>query len=151
MSTISNSQQKEPVIPIELPSRLWKVLGMDIFVQGNKYYLLVVHYFNNFPYVQKMSGIFSKEVISALIFCFSVLALQKKSSVAIVPSLPAKSTRNSLTSGDLPLLQAVLTTQEVMASLRGKSRSSRSFSTDVMRIVPSTKWLFRSWGQFPWQ
>ena len=45
---------------------------MDIIVQGNKYYLLIAHYYRKFPYVQKMSSISSKEVIPALIFCFSV-------------------------------------------------------------------------------
>ena len=34
-----------------------------------------------------------------------------------------------------------------MASLRGNSRSSKSSSTDVMRMVPATKWLFKRWGQ----
>ena len=71
--TISNSQQKEAAIPTEVPSRSLKVLGMDIFVQGNKYYLFVTDYYRKFPYVQKISSISSTEVISALCFCFSVL------------------------------------------------------------------------------
>ena len=86
--TISNSQQKEQAIPIEVQSRPWKVLGMDIFAQGNKYYLLVTDYYSKFLYVQKISSISSKEVISTLSFCYSVLGT------------PGKSTRNSLTSGD---------------------------------------------------
>ena len=40
----SNSQQKEPTIPTKVPSRPWEVLGMDICVQGNIYYLLVADY-----------------------------------------------------------------------------------------------------------
>ena len=51
--TISNSQQNEPTSPIDVPSRPWKVLGIDIFVQGNKYYLLTADYYSKFPYVQK--------------------------------------------------------------------------------------------------
>ena len=45
---MSNSQQIEPAIPIKVPSRPWKALGMDIFVQGNKYYLLVADYYSIF-------------------------------------------------------------------------------------------------------
>ena len=70
---ISNSQQKEPAIPIEAPCRSWKVLGMDIFVQGTKYYLSIADYHSNFPYIQKMSSISSEEVISAVSVWFSVL------------------------------------------------------------------------------
>ena len=29
--TVSNSQQKEPAIPIEVSSRPWEVLGMDMY------------------------------------------------------------------------------------------------------------------------
>ena len=76
--TFSNLQQKEPAIPIEVPHRLWKLLGMDIFVQGNKYYLLVADYYSQFPYVQKMSSISSKKVIFGLSFCFSVLGKEYK-------------------------------------------------------------------------
>ena len=76
--TISNSQQREPAIPIESPSRPWKVLGRDIFVQGNKYFLLVADYYSKFPYIQKSSSISSKEVIYALCFCFSVLGTQEE-------------------------------------------------------------------------
>ena len=36
-----------------------------------------------------------------------------------------------------------------MALLRGKSRSSKCSSTYVMRMVPTTKLLFMSWGQLP--
>ena len=73
--TISNSQQKEPAVPIEVPSRPWKVLVMDIFVQGNKYYLLIADYYSKFPYAQKMSSISSKKVISTLSVFFQYLAL----------------------------------------------------------------------------
>ena len=66
--TIHNSQQKEPTIPIEVTSRPWKVLGIDIFVQANKYYFLIADYYSKFCFVQKKSNISSKEVISALSF-----------------------------------------------------------------------------------
>ena len=71
--TISNSQQKEPAIPIEVPSRSWKLLGMDLFMHKSNWYLIVADYYSKYPYVMKMSATSSKNVISALSFCFSVL------------------------------------------------------------------------------
>ena len=46
--TINNLQQKEPAIPMEVPCRDWKVLGMDFFMHKNKWYLLITDYFNDF-------------------------------------------------------------------------------------------------------
>ena len=71
--TISNSQQKELAIPMEVPCRPWKVLGMDFFMHKSKWYLLVDDYYSKFSYVLQMSSVTSKDVISALSFCFSVL------------------------------------------------------------------------------
>ena len=39
--TISNSQQKELAIPMVVPCRPWKVLGMDFIMCKSKWYLLV--------------------------------------------------------------------------------------------------------------
>ena len=71
--TISNSQQKGPAIPIEVPSRPWKLLGMDLFMHKSNWYLIVADYYSKYPYVMKMSSTSSKNVVSALSFCFSVL------------------------------------------------------------------------------
>ena len=70
--TISNLQQKELAIPMEVPCRPWKVLRMDFFRHNSKQYLLVAGYYSKFPYTLKMSSMTSKDVISALSFCFSV-------------------------------------------------------------------------------
>ena len=68
--TISNSQQKELAIPMEVPCRPWKVLEMDFFMHKSIWYLLVADYYSKFPYVIQMSSMTSKDVISALSFCF---------------------------------------------------------------------------------
>ena len=71
--TISKSHQKEPAIPIEVPSSPWKVLEMDFFMHKNKWFLIVTDYYSRYPYILKKSSIASKDVISALRLCFSVL------------------------------------------------------------------------------
>ena len=43
-TTIRNSQQKEPAIPTEVPSRLWKVLDMEFFMHKSKWFLIVTDY-----------------------------------------------------------------------------------------------------------
>ena len=48
-------------------------------------------------------------------------------------------------------LQAVLTTQKAMVSLQCRSRSSKSWTADVMRMVPVASWLHVSSGQPHWQ
>ena len=53
--TISNSQQKEPAIPMEVACRPWKVLKMDFFIHKSKWYLLVVDFHSKFPYILQMS------------------------------------------------------------------------------------------------
>ena len=64
---ISNSQSKQPVIPMEVPSRPWKTLGIDLFLHNTKWYPLVPNYYSKVPWVEKMS---IKYVISAASVCF---------------------------------------------------------------------------------
>ena len=121
--TISNSQQKEPAIPIKVPSRTWKVLGIDIVVQGNKYYLLIADYYSKFPYVLKISRISSKEVISVPSFCFFSIWHSRRNHLWQQYPVISKEYNEYAGNGDSPWSQAVFTIQEVMVSLRGKSRS----------------------------
>ena len=107
--TISNSQQKEPATPMEVPCWPWKVLGMDFFLHQNKWYLLVVNYYSNFPYIMQMSSMTSKD-ISALSFCFQVLGTQEEIICDNATTSPAENTRNLLPTGDSSWLQAVPTT-----------------------------------------
>lgn len=41
--------QKEPLLPHEVPQRLWKNLGADIFELNSNSYLVVVDYYSNYP------------------------------------------------------------------------------------------------------
>ena len=100
--TISNSQQKESAIPKEVPCRPWQVLGMDFYMHKHKWYLLGDDYYCKFPCIVQMSSMASKDVISALSFCFSVFGPQRKSSMTMQKMSPTEKTRNLLPTGDSP-------------------------------------------------
>ena len=42
---LGRSQQKEPAMPMEIPSRPWQMLGVDLFLQGKH---MVCHCFRLF-------------------------------------------------------------------------------------------------------
>ena len=60
------AQQKEPLIPHDIPSMPWVKLGVDIFEHHSHYYLLVADYFSIFPIVKKLSNQTSGHVINLL-------------------------------------------------------------------------------------
>ena len=41
----SRSQQKEPAIPMEIPSRPWQKLGADLFLHDSFWYIIVADYY----------------------------------------------------------------------------------------------------------
>ena len=68
---LSKSQQKEPAIPMEIPSRPWQKLGVDLFLHDSSWYVIVADYYSKYPWIFQLTAISSKDVISALKFCFS--------------------------------------------------------------------------------
>ena len=68
---ISRSQQKEPAIPMEIPSRPWQKLGDDLFLHDSSWYVIVADYYSKYPWIFQLAAISSKDVITALKFCFS--------------------------------------------------------------------------------
>ena len=68
---LSRSQQKEPAIPMEIPSRPWQKLGVDLFLHDSLWYIIVADYYSKYPWIFQLAAISSKDVISALKFCFS--------------------------------------------------------------------------------
>lgn len=49
-------QQKEPLIPHEIPERPWQKLGMDLFEYGARDYLVVVDYFSIYPEISVLEN-----------------------------------------------------------------------------------------------
>ena len=52
-----NSQQKEPMIPTEIPLRPWQSLSADLFYVQQSWFLIVVDYYSKFPFVKKLHNL----------------------------------------------------------------------------------------------
>ena len=73
--TISRSQQKEPAILMEIPNRPWQKLGVDIFFQVGKWYLLIAENYSKFPVIHSLPSLTPKDVISAVSSSISVFGI----------------------------------------------------------------------------
>ena len=69
---------KDPAIPVEVPSETWQKLGIDLFFQGSHWYINVADYYSKYPWIKKLEAISSKQVISALKFCFSKFGIPEE-------------------------------------------------------------------------
>ena len=66
------SQQKEPIIPFEVPNRPWQRVGIDLFHHHKGWYIIVADYYSKYPWIQALPATASKDVISALTMsCFA--------------------------------------------------------------------------------
>ena len=59
-------QQKEPMIPHEIPQRPFEMIGADLFEFGGKDYLCVVDYFSKFPFTRLLRDKTASSVIAHL-------------------------------------------------------------------------------------
>jgi len=64
--TFRKQNQKQPMIPHELPERPWSNFGADIFTFKEHDYLVVVDYFSNYPKVARLANKTAKCVIGVL-------------------------------------------------------------------------------------
>ena len=74
----SMSQEKEPAIPVEIPSRPWLKLVMDLFFQGIHWYVIIADYYSKYPWIKKLEAVSSKEVTFAGKFCFSEFGIPEE-------------------------------------------------------------------------
>ena len=75
---LHRSQQTEPAILKEIPSRTWQKLGVDVFLQDSKWYVIVADYYSKYPWVHQLPATASKDVISVLKSCFSEFGIKGK-------------------------------------------------------------------------
>ena len=61
--TFQNNNQKEPMLPHEVPERPWQKLGVDLFEFHGKEYLLIVDYYSKFLEVCVLEMLTSKCVV----------------------------------------------------------------------------------------
>ncbi|XP_014788760.1 uncharacterized protein K02A2.6-like [Octopus bimaculoides] len=57
-----NSQQKEEMIPSDIPRRPWQAIGVDLFTENQEWYLIMVCYYSKFPFVRKVKDLRAKTI-----------------------------------------------------------------------------------------
>lgn len=65
------SNQKEVLIPSEIPNEPWKELDSDLFYFGRKPYILIVVYFSKYVEVMPLKDETSCTTIKAIKSCFA--------------------------------------------------------------------------------
>ena len=66
-----SSQQKEPMIPWEIPSRPWQTVSADMFYVQQAWFLVVVDYYSKFPFVKKLHNITARAVVNEMKILFA--------------------------------------------------------------------------------
>ena len=66
-----NSQQKEPMIPTEIPLRPWQSLSADLFYVQQSWFLIVVDYYSKFPFVKKLHSLITGAVVNEMKMLFA--------------------------------------------------------------------------------
>lgn len=64
-------ERREPLIPLEFPTRPWQRLGVDLFMKNGKWHLLVVDYYSRYPEVVEVSSLTANTIIRAMKAMFS--------------------------------------------------------------------------------
>ena len=60
------SQQKEPLLPLDVPERPWQTIGADYFYYKGQDYLLLVDYFSKYPEVIRVNQKTAESTIKAM-------------------------------------------------------------------------------------
>ncbi|CAB4017439.1 transposon Tf2-1 poly [Paramuricea clavata] len=66
-----NSQQKEPMIPSEVPPRPWHTVSADLFKVNNFWYIVIADYYSKFPFVKKLNNLTATTVVNVVRSIFS--------------------------------------------------------------------------------
>ncbi|CAL8139314.1 unnamed protein product [Orchesella dallaii] len=59
-------ERKEPLMPLEFPSRPWQRLGMDLFKSHGRWFILVVDYFSRYPEIAELKNLSTASVTQFL-------------------------------------------------------------------------------------
>ena len=63
---------------MEIPSRPWQKLDVDLFLHDSLWYIFVGDYNSKYPWIFQLAAISSKDVFSALTFCFSEFGIPEE-------------------------------------------------------------------------
>ena len=71
------TQQKEPMIPSEIPSRPWQTVSADLFHTQESWFLIIIDYYSKFPFVRKLHNLTAKAVINEIKMMFAKNGIPK--------------------------------------------------------------------------
>ena len=71
----SKSEQKQSMIPHDLPSSPWQKLGSDLFEFEGQHYLIVADYYSKMPFIRHLNSESSRAVIAKMKMIFSELGV----------------------------------------------------------------------------
>ena len=71
------SQQKEPMIPSEIPSRPWQTVSADLFHTQESWFLIIVDYYSKFPFVRKLHNLTARAVVNEIKMMFAENGIPK--------------------------------------------------------------------------
>ena len=72
-----NSQQKEPMIPSEIPSRPWQTVSADMFYAQQSWFLIVVDCYSKFPFVRRLHSFTARAVVNEMKTLFAENGIPK--------------------------------------------------------------------------
>jgi len=76
------SQTKETLMPHEIPTQSWQMVGTDLFFFENNSYLIIADYYSKYPYIRKMpTHCTSQAVVNATKQIFSEQGVPQKVTV----------------------------------------------------------------------
>ena len=64
--TFQNSQQKEPMIPSDIPSRPWHTVSADLYKVNEAWYIILADYYSKFPFVRKLNSLTTTAIIQVI-------------------------------------------------------------------------------------
>ena len=67
----NTSQQKEPMIPSEIPSRPWQTVSADLFYVQQAWFLVIANYYSKFPFVKKLHNLTARAVVNEMKMLFA--------------------------------------------------------------------------------
>ena len=117
------SQQAEPLMQHEIPSRPWSVIGTDLFEHNGKQLLIVADYYSKYPVVKPLDNPApSSQVVSILKTIFSEFGIPDRVVSDNGPTTPAMPFVPLQKTGVLTTPTHLLDVHKEMGSLKDKSK-----------------------------
>lgn len=124
--TFSRSQERETLLPHEVPQGPWEKLGIDFLKFRSTTYLLIADYYSRFPVIRKVRSTNANATTEILKQVFSEYGIPQTVMTDNGPHSRQRSLQPSQTSIDLVTSRLALVTRRVMVLLNVWCRRSSS-------------------------